>query len=132
MSDENSEKPDKPDPIEDVRKGLGLLFRAAKSTLDQLPTRQLEEAVVSGAREVGRAIENVTGAIDKQIFKRDAGAGSSTSTSPADATPAEAKVEPSTGTKAGETKPGETKPGSPAEPAGQPDHEGEPRGPRVG
>jgi hypothetical protein len=67
MSEEN---PDKPDPIEDVRKGRGLLFRAAKSTLDQLPTRQFEDAVVSGAREVGRAIENVTDAIDKQIFKR--------------------------------------------------------------
>ena len=69
MSDE---KPDKPDPIEDVRKGLGLLFRAAKGALDQLPTRKVEDAVLTGAREVGRAIENVTGAIDKQFFKRDA------------------------------------------------------------
>jgi hypothetical protein len=70
MSDDNSEKPD---PIEDVRKGLGLLFRAAKSTLEQLPTQKLEEAVVTGAREVGRAIENVTEAIDQQLFKRPAG-----------------------------------------------------------
>ncbi len=73
MSDE---KPDKPDPIEDVRKGLGLLFRAAKGALDQLPTRKVEDAVLTGAREVGRAIENVTGVIDKQFFKRDAGAES--------------------------------------------------------
>jgi hypothetical protein len=71
MSDEKPEE--KPDPLEDVRKGLGLLFRAAKSTLEQLPTQKFEEAVVSGAREVGRAIENVTGAIDKQFFKRDSG-----------------------------------------------------------
>jgi hypothetical protein len=70
MTDDNS---DKPDPIEDVRKGLGLLFRAAKGALDQLPTRKVEDAVLAGAREVGRAIENVTGVIDKQFFNRDQG-----------------------------------------------------------
>jgi hypothetical protein len=70
MSDDD--KPEKPDPIEDVRKGLGLLFRAAKSAIDQIPTRHVEDAVVSGAREVGRAIENVTSSLDKQFFKRDA------------------------------------------------------------
>ncbi len=61
----------KPDPIEDVRKGLGLLFRAAKSAVDSLPKGKFEDAVVSGAREVGRAIENVTQTLDKQLFKRD-------------------------------------------------------------
>lgn len=59
---------DKPNPIEDIRKGLGLLFRAAKTTLEQLPTGKLEEAVVTGAKEVGRAIENVTQQVEKQIF----------------------------------------------------------------
>jgi hypothetical protein len=107
MSDENSEKPD---PIEDVRKGLGLLFRAARSTLDQLPKRQFEEAVLSGAREVGRAIESVTGAIDKQIFKRDA-------TPPKAQGPAQ---EPST-----EKEPAGTESGAPHPPD-------EPKGPRVG
>jgi hypothetical protein len=138
MSDENSDKPGKPersdpphapepsDPIEDVRKGLGLLFRAAKSTLEQLPTRQFEEAVVSGAREVGRAIENVTGAIDKQIFKREAGSATGTPASAGESTVTEAKAEPSA----------EAKPESAAsdkdksEPKSQTD--GEPRGPRVG
>jgi hypothetical protein len=71
MSEE--EKPGKPDPIEDVRKGLGLLFRAAKSAIDQLPTRGVEDAVLTGAREVGRAIENVTSTLDKQFFRRDPG-----------------------------------------------------------
>jgi hypothetical protein len=105
MSDENSEKPD---PIEDVRKGIGLLIRAAKSTLDQIPTRQIEDAVVSGAREVGRAIENVTGAIDKQLFRRD----------PASAPPeTEVKEEPKP-----KPKP-EDKGDAPPE---------EPKGPRVG
>jgi hypothetical protein len=66
------DKPEKPDPIEDVRKAFGLLFRAAKSAIDQLPTHHFEETVVAGAREVGRAIENVTSSLDKQFFKRDA------------------------------------------------------------
>ncbi len=65
MSDDD----DKPDPIEDVRKGLGLLFRAAKSTIDKFPTRDLEEAVTTGAREVGRAIENVGRTIERDILK---------------------------------------------------------------
>jgi hypothetical protein len=87
------EKSDKPDPIEDVRKGLGLLFRAAKGALDQLPTRKVEDAVLTGAREVGRAIENVTGVIDKQFFKRDQGAHEEGSppSAPKDEAPVEAK-----------------------------------------
>jgi hypothetical protein len=118
MSDENSEKPEKPDPIEDVRKGLGLLFRAAKSTLDQLPTRQIEEAVVTGAREVSRAIENVTGAIDKQLFKRPPGSADAEAAheSNAEGAATEAKAEPT------ETKDEGAHAGD----------AGEPRGPRVG
>ena len=61
---------DKPSPIEDLRKGLGLLFRAAKTTLEQIPTGELEKAVVSSAKEVGRAIENVTNTVEKQIFRK--------------------------------------------------------------
>jgi hypothetical protein len=113
MSDE---KPDKPDPIEDVRKGLGLLFRAAKSTLDQLPKLEFEEAVVSGAREVGRAIESVTGAIDKQIFKRGSSAPKADAQTP--------------GERSGATEPkpdADAKPDSPP----KPDENGS-RGPRVG
>lgn len=117
MSDDHSEKPD---PIEDVRKGLGLLFRAAKSTLEQLPTRSLEEAVVSGAREVGRAIENVTGAIDKQLFKRDsAGAPETPAESPAEAS-GEHKPE------ADDSPPAATPKDEPRSP------EDQPKGPRVG
>jgi hypothetical protein len=111
MSDEN---PGKPDPIEDVRKGLGLLFRAAKSTLDQLPKRQFEDAVVSGAREVGRAIENVTDAIDKQIFKRGSVPPKAQASAPVQPEgAAEPKVEPAKESNS----------------AGQGD---EPKGPRVG
>jgi hypothetical protein len=67
MSDEPQQK--KPDPIEDVRKGLGLLFRAATTAVASVPTEKFEAAVVSGVKEVGRAIENVATAIDKEVFK---------------------------------------------------------------
>jgi hypothetical protein len=60
-----------PDPIEDVRKGLGLLFRAARSAIESLPTGRVEDVVLNGAREVGRALENVTQTLDKQFFNRD-------------------------------------------------------------
>jgi hypothetical protein len=63
---------DKPNPFDDVRKGLGLLFRAAKTTVEKLPTKDLEEVVVTSAREVGRALENVGKTIEREMFgKRD-------------------------------------------------------------
>lgn len=64
MSDEK-----KPDPIEDVRKGLGLLFRAAKNAVAELPTGKVEEAVATGLREVGRAVESVASTIEREVFK---------------------------------------------------------------
>jgi hypothetical protein len=64
----------KPSALQDLTKGLGLLFRAAKTTLQKLPTGELEEAVITSAKEVGRAIENVTQtvshSVEKQIFRR--------------------------------------------------------------
>jgi hypothetical protein len=65
------EDDDKPNPLEDVKKGLGLLFRAAKTTAKRIPTGGLEGAVISGAKEVGRAVENVADTIEKELFKRD-------------------------------------------------------------
>jgi hypothetical protein len=58
----------KPTPLQDVRKGLGLLFRAAKTAVEGLPTGGVEEVVATSAREVGRAIENVASAIERQVF----------------------------------------------------------------
>lgn len=67
---------DKPNAFEDVRKGLGLLFRAAKTTVEKLPTKDLEEVVVTSAREVGRAIENVGKTLEREVFgKKDGAAG---------------------------------------------------------
>jgi hypothetical protein len=62
----------KPDPIDDVRHGLGLLLRAAKTAIDKIPTRDFEEAVSTSAREVGRAIETVSKAIDREVFGKKA------------------------------------------------------------
>lgn len=59
---------DKPDPLEDVRKGLGLLFRAAKTAVKKLPTEPIEKVVIDGAREVGRAVENVASSLEKEVF----------------------------------------------------------------
>ena len=71
------EKPTPPNPFDDVRKGLGLLFRAAKTVAQKLPTDPIEKVVLDGAREVGRAVENVTNTvtntIEKQVFGKDKG-----------------------------------------------------------
>ena len=63
---------DKPNPIDDVRKGLGLLFRAAKTAVEKLPTKDVEQAVVSTAREVGRAVENVATTLERQVLGKKA------------------------------------------------------------
>jgi hypothetical protein len=80
MSDEN--KPDPPDPIEAARKGIGLLISAARMTLDRLPTSKVEEAVLAGAREVGRVFETVTDKIDEELKKHD-GRGATPHATPA-------------------------------------------------
>jgi hypothetical protein len=91
---------DKPNPIEDLRKGLGLLIRAAKTTIEQIPTGKLEDAVLSGAKEVGRAIENVAQTVEHQILGKNAA-------KPDGAAKGEAQPE-----KPEEPKPDEPKPGA--------------------
>ena len=85
--DENDKKPD---PVDDLKKGLGLLFRAAKGAVDQLPTDKLEDVVKTGAREVGRAIENVTETIEKEVLGM---APKKKPSAPPPSPPAEAKPE---------------------------------------
>jgi hypothetical protein len=63
MSDE------KPKPVDDLKQGLNLLFRAAKGAVDKLPTEKIEGAVKDGAKEVGKAFETVANEIDKVINK---------------------------------------------------------------
>jgi hypothetical protein len=64
MSDE------KPDPLSDVIRGLGLILRAAKTTVERVPTKGLEEVVLDTAREVGRAIENVATVVEREVRGR--------------------------------------------------------------
>lgn len=61
---------EKPDPLSDVIKGLGLILRAAKTAVERMPKKGLEEAVLETAREVGRAIENVAGAVEREVLGR--------------------------------------------------------------
>lgn len=64
---------DKPNALDDVRKGLGLLFRAARTTVEKLPTKNLEDVVVTSAREVGRALENVGKTLEREVFGKKSG-----------------------------------------------------------
>jgi hypothetical protein len=66
MSDE---KP--PNPLSDVVKGLGLLLRAAKTTVEKLPTKDFEQAVVTSAKEVGRALENVGRTLEREVLGKN-------------------------------------------------------------
>ena len=67
MSDE------KPKPVDDLKQGLGLLFRAAKDTVkgavDKIPTDAIESAVKGGAKEVGKAFETVAHELDTALSK---------------------------------------------------------------
>jgi hypothetical protein len=56
---------DKPKPVDDLKQGLNLLFRAAKGAIDKLPTDKVEGAVKEGAKEVGKAFESVANELDK-------------------------------------------------------------------
>src|SRR5271166_2663298 len=64
---------DDPNPLKDVREGLGLLLRAARSAARKWPTTDLEEVVATSAREVGRAIENVAATIEREVFAKGSG-----------------------------------------------------------
>lgn len=63
---------DDPNPLSDVRRGLGLLLRAARTAARKLPTTDLEEVVATSAREVGRALENVAITIEREVFGKGA------------------------------------------------------------
>jgi hypothetical protein len=63
-------KPEPPNPLRDAVKGLGLLLRAAKTTVEKLPKKDIEEMIVTSAREVGRAIENVASTVEREVLGR--------------------------------------------------------------
>lgn len=90
--------PEEEDPLHDLKKGIGLLFRAAKSaahkakeagagekvekafktgvddlqkTFDRLQSDKLEGALKSSLQEIGRAVGNVAQTIEKELRKDD-------------------------------------------------------------
>ncbi len=70
MSDDRKTK-----PMDDVSEGLGLLFRAAKTVtqstvdrLEKLPSDNLENFVTEGVKEVGRVLETVGTAIEREVM----------------------------------------------------------------
>jgi hypothetical protein len=99
---------DKPTPLQDVRKGLGLLFRAARSAVEKLPKGGVEEVVVTSAREVGRAIENVASAIEREVFGQNSRERSQKKSAPSESAPDAGQ--PPKGSPSDEAKPGEPKP----------------------
>lgn len=54
---------DKPKPVDDLKEGLGLLFRAAKGAVETakgaLPTDKIETVAKDAVKEVGRAFESL-------------------------------------------------------------------------
>ncbi len=56
---------DKPKPVDDLKAGLGLLFRAAKGAVEKLPTNKVEDVAKDAAKEVTRAFESLGNEIDK-------------------------------------------------------------------
>lgn len=121
-----SDSPDeKSKPIDDLKQGLGLLFKAAKGAVDKIPTDKIEGAVRDGAKEVTKAVETVANEVDK-VFVKATGGGSKSEPAPAPA--AEAKKE--------DEKPAEPQhyddAYAPEPPAQGPQSPGGVKGPRVG
>lgn len=83
---------DKPKPVEDLKQGLNLLFRAAKGAVDKIPTDKIEGAVKDGAKEVGKAFESVANELDKAfttVTHRATGSTPPTNAQPPEPTTAE-------------------------------------------
>ena len=133
MSDE------KPKPVDDLKQGLGLLFRAAKGAIDKIPTDKFENAVKESAKEVGKAVETVAGQIDDAFTKvttgsqppaRDAGHPPGSNPNPPEPTTAEGIAQAKAQQDAEEAKKKEAKPAPHFDDAYAP--EPPPKGPRVG
>lgn len=60
---------DKPSPVDDLKEGLGLIFRAAKTAVEKLPTDKLEDVAKDAAKEVSRAFESLGNELDKAFGK---------------------------------------------------------------
>jgi hypothetical protein len=64
----------KPKPIEDLKEGLGLLFRAAKGAVEKIPTDKIEDTAKGAVKEVSNAFDKIGGEFDK-AWNKAAGHG---------------------------------------------------------
>jgi hypothetical protein len=136
---------EKPKPLDDVKEGLGLLLRAAKTAAKGIPTDNVENIVVEGAKEVGRAFETVASTIDDMWNKATGSsppppdAPASADAPPASADPATASADdaPAAAPATAPAAPPAPTPADASPTAGDKATDasvpaGEPRGPRVG
>lgn len=63
---------DKPKPVDDLKEGLGLLFRAAKGAVQSLPTDKVEKVATEAVGEVNRAFESLGNELQKVIGGKSA------------------------------------------------------------
>ncbi len=81
----------KPKPLDDLKQGLGLLYRAAKGAAEKLPVDKVEEVAKDAAKEMGRAVETIGDELDK-LYKKATGSEQPPAKAQ-DAQPAEEKKE---------------------------------------
>lgn len=73
MTDGDEKKDEKePDPVEDLRAGLGLLFRAARGAVDKIPTHKIEELMKEGTDKVGKAFHKLPAEKVEEVVKDSA------------------------------------------------------------
>jgi hypothetical protein len=53
--------------VDDLKQGLGLLFRAAKVAVEKIPTDKVEDVAKDAAKEVARAFETIGHEVEKVI-----------------------------------------------------------------
>ena len=73
---------DKPNPVDDLTQGLGLLFRAAKGAVEKIPTDKVEGVAKDAAKEVARAFESLGQEVEKVIHPNKKGSEPSAASQP--------------------------------------------------
>ena len=56
---------DQKKPLEDLKEGIGLIFKAAKGAASKIPTQKIEGAAKGAVKEVGKAVESLGSEVDK-------------------------------------------------------------------
>jgi hypothetical protein len=123
---------DKPKPVDDLKEGLNLLFRAAKGAVEHLPTQKIEDVAKDAVKEVGRAFESLGSELDKAFGRSGPGATGA----PPDGTTGSPPAPPPGATPG--APPAEAKADDPPKPEAKyddgyaPEPPANPRGPRIG